>query len=236
MPAPLLGFAARIVVSSTGRGLAGALLRAALGGPSNSTQVLRKIDVATAMALTAAAKAGQAAAEAEIPRVFDRPVPFTKKAIGVRTATRSQLWSEVFVKRAQIKYLAPQIFGGARPQKRFEQRIDGRGGRLRVPGSVPSTAAALNNSGNIPKATLLRLLKESQQRGSRYFQVDRPGGPLAPGIWRKVGTKRVVPVLIYAKQSPQYGRRFRFHKVVGDAAGKTFPIAFNAALVRVFAS
>ena len=105
----------------------------------------KQIPFATAKALTDTAKDVQRELNTTIDQVFDRPVPFTQKAIGVTFANKATLTSRVFVKDMQAAYLGLQISGGTRtPKKRA----------LVIPGNL----LPLNQYGNIPKGKIKALL------------------------------------------------------------------------------
>jgi hypothetical protein len=192
----------------------------------------RKLRVATAIALTKTAQAAQRTLTQRIERDFDRPVTFTRRAIGIEPANVRSLRAAVFVRPLQYRYLRTQIEGGRRLPKRFEQRIEGEARGARVPGAVPGAGARLNASGNIPKAALLRLLKQARTRGSGVF-VAREGGHLAPGIWQRKG-RRAVPLLLFASAAPQYRRRFDFYGVGERAVREAWPREFERAMGLVF--
>jgi hypothetical protein len=233
MAAPLLGIALRFIVPTGARGIGGVLLRDAAARQLGAGQTERKMRVATAIALTRTAQRVQRDLTDRLGRDFDAPVPFTKRAIGYRPANRVQLSAEVYVRDAQLKYLAPSIFGGQRPPKRFEQRLQGDARRARVPGALPGAGVRLNASGNVPKATLLRLLKDAKTKGSGVFITD-PGGHLAPGVWKRVSRIKVAPLLLFARTSPRYSRRFDFFGHGQRAVRSHFPVEFERAVKQIF--
>lgn len=105
----------------------------------------RQLPFAAARALTATAKAAQEAVEKALHEAFDRPTPFTQKAIATKSATKANLSAEVFAKPIQVKYLGLQERGGTRrPKKRA---------------LVNPAGVKLNQYGNIPAKTLARLKK-----------------------------------------------------------------------------
>lgn len=84
------------------------------GAQAKLARLGRQVQFATAVALTATAKAAQAKVTEELPRRFDRPNPFTMRAIGITPAKRDALVATVFVKPDQAKYLGIQEKGGTR--------------------------------------------------------------------------------------------------------------------------
>src|SRR5690348_15010580 len=78
----------------------------------------KQIPFATAKALTETARLAQVAVTRSLPSTFDRPNPFTMRAIGIRAARKGDLSAAVFVKDKQAEYLAIQETGGeAQPKK-----------------------------------------------------------------------------------------------------------------------
>lgn len=193
----------------------------------------RKVRVATAIALTRTAQAAQRELTREVETAFDSPVLFTRRAIGIEPANVRTLRSAVFVRPLQARYLMPQVEGGARPPKRFEQRLEGEARRQRVPGAMPGAGVRLNMAGNIPKPTLMRLLKQAKTRGSGVF-IAPEGGRLQPGIWKRKGRGKAVPLLLFASRAPQYRRRFDFYGVGQRAVRAAWPREFERAKTQVF--
>jgi hypothetical protein len=233
MPAPLLGLSVSVAFSGGGS-LARLLfsgLRGAARSAADDAELARKLRVANAIALTRTAVATKRAVDRHLLAAFDSPVPFTKRAIGYTAATRSSLEASVFVRRGQIKYLEPHIRGGTRSQKRFEQRLDGESGR-RVPGAIPAAGLPLNRFGNVPKPTLLRILRQARTKGSGVFTAA-PGSHLAPGIYQRKGRK-VTPLMIFAPSAPQYRRRFDFFGTALRTVARTWPAEHAKAMRQVF--
>lgn len=192
----------------------------------------RKLPVVTAIALTKTAQAAQRKLTAELPKVFQGPVPFTRRAIGIEPASVRSLRATVLVRPLQYRYLAAQIEGGRRLPKRFEQRIEGEAKRVRVPGALPGAGLRLNAAGNVPKSALLRLLRQAKTRGSGVF-VAPEGGHLAPGIYQRKGRGKALPLLLFAQRPPQYRKRFDFYGVGVRAAREAWPREFVAAKRKV---
>jgi len=165
-----------------------------------------------ASGLTAMARAVARAETEEMQRVFDRPTPFTMRAIGTTPATKQNLTAQVFVKEAQAKYLEPQVDGGARHLKTFEERMTITAGQLVA---VPGTGAPRNAYGNIGKAQLLKILREVNTGGmaKRYFYGRPKGHGLPGGIYaRSDGNSKIVPLLVFAQRAV-YQSRFKFSEV-----------------------
>lgn len=102
----------------------------------------RQLPFALALGLNRTAKAAQADLVRDLPRVFDKPTPFTERGVAIKTASRGGLEAEVFVRPIQAKYLGLQERGGTREPK----------GRA----LVTPVAVKLNQFGNIPNKGLRR--------------------------------------------------------------------------------
>jgi hypothetical protein len=216
-----------------------------------------QVPFATAVALTRSAKNAETNLKAEIGRVFERPTPFTQNSIYTRVATKRDLTASVEVKNfagkadAPIRWLAPQIYGGGRRRKRFEQLLATQG--LLPVGlyAVPGLGARLDRYGNMSRGQIVQILsavgasrdagqnrrgkRKGRRRGGDYF-VARAGGHLKPGVYERIGFafgSAVRPVLLFVK-APFYRKRLRFFEITQDTVRVEFPrqfvIALNAAL------
>lgn len=127
---------------------------------------LRVIPYAAASALTRVAKAGQKAVVSEMPRVFDRPTPYTQNSLYVEPANKDKLVSQVAVKTkagnsavASENFLYPEVFGGARKSKRFENAFRYAGILPRGSSMVASQASGLLDAyGNISGPRMVQLI------------------------------------------------------------------------------
>ena len=172
---------------------------------------IKQVPFATARALTATAKAVELAEKAEIRQVFDNPVPFTQRGVGITPATKQKLVAVVFLKREQSAYLDAQIKGGARKRKPFEARFSKEQGQP-VPSAVPGSGANLNQFGNLSKAQIERLGRQARGRKQNVF-VPKPGDRLPPGVYQRQPDGKVKAVLVFTKAPAKYRKRFDFYGV-----------------------
>lgn len=198
------------------------------------SKLQRDLRFQTAVALTRTAKSSQVAATREIGRVFDRPTPFTQRAIGIQSATPARLESSVFVKEAQARYLAPQLAGGHRSLKPFERRLSDEAAAHDTYW-VPARGVKLNTYGNLTRAQLVRIasrLREKRKTSDIFIGVPRGSGLVAGaslpyGIWeRRKG--RLRPLLVAVRQ-PSYTKRFDFARVALREAYRAWPREFKRA-------
>jgi hypothetical protein len=212
---------------------------------------LRKnaVPFATAVALTRTAQAVKAAEVEEMKSVFDRPTPFTLRSLYVKGATKSNLEARVWIKdinRPQ-HYLIPQIHGGARHLKRFEEHLQRAGLLPSGMAAVPGAGARLNKYGNMSAGQITQILSvigahpdiyarvsaasRKRNRKPRAYFVGRPGGGRLPlGIWEKRG-HRVLPILIFVRR-PTYQKRFDFYGVATKTIRSEFVRQFQRALIE----
>lgn len=177
-----------------------------------------QVPFATALALTKTAQFIEQKIKEEIQRVFDRPTKFTLNSTFVRPATKQRLSAEVKIKDesfkavAPIKWLAPQIYGGTRTLKRFEQRLVSANAMPPGHFAVPASGADFDSFGNMSRGEIVRMLSDLQahfdprqnttatSRGKRrrsrtrrptfYFStwpLTKRTAHLRPGIYKRVG-------------------------------------------------
>jgi hypothetical protein len=212
----------------------------------------RQVPFATAVALTKTAQAVKDDLKAEMGRVFHNPTPYTLNSLFMKPATKARPEAVVWLKDFSFKgipatkYLAPQIYGGARNAKRSERMLQRMG--LLPDGMywVPGQGARLNQYGNISGGQITQILSalgaspdQFQNRTSRSMQramargsllhyfVARPGSHLRQGVWQR--TKRgVKPALMFVR-SPQYQPRLDFFGVAEKTVNREFSAQFEKA-------
>lgn len=171
----------------------------------------RQLPFALAMALNDTAADVAVTEERNIKRSFDRPTPFTQKAIYRTRASKSRPVAEVGVKRRQAEYLGLQVTGGTRRPK----------GRALV---VP-TGIRLNRYGNMPKTAVSRLLAREDTVVVR--KGDRKTKHLRPGIYkRKRRTKRGgggLQMQVAFEGRAHYSKRFEFQAPAMKTARAVMP-------------
>lgn len=200
--------------------------------------------------------AAEDAVSAEIDKirgVFDRPTPFTERAVVFPwhlRATKDHLEATIMIRDESAatppsRYLAPSVTGGARPPKPFEKRLRAMG--VMRPDEFATTAIgyARNAYGNIPGPTYVAILSQlkafaevgfkmnetgrsrkraGKARTRRYF-VPAEGSGLRRGIYERVGN-RMRAVLIFVRQ-PVYRRRFDFGQAAEAKVRRVLPAYFS---------
>jgi hypothetical protein len=124
-----------------------------------------QIPRATTVALNRTARDVKAEVDRQLPRIFDRPTPFTMRAIATRPATVASLTATVYIQPIQAKYLALQQVGGVRFPK---------GKAFGLPTDFP-----VNEYGNVPRGTIKKLLQRRDVFTGTVHGI--------PGIWQRQG-------------------------------------------------
>lgn len=129
----------------------------------------RNLPFAVREAVNGTALAVQAGLKQEMARVFDRPTPYTLRAIRFDKATKANLTATVYVvndardsKERREKYLAPEVFGGLRRRKAFELALQGRGvlkpNQFVVPPEGGSFMSRIDPYGNISPGQIKQVM------------------------------------------------------------------------------
>lgn len=167
---------------------------------------------AQAYAVNRAAEYARDALSAEIPRAFDRPSPFTMRAVMLSTyANADRPYRDVFLRdeaakgRPPVKYLFPQTDSGPRPLKRAEYALRKVGAIGPSDWMVPARSAEKNAFGNISQGTIAKIMSQAkayttagasknETAASRNrnpnksrFAYIRAGRGVKPGIYERIG-------------------------------------------------
>lgn len=135
----------------------------------------RQVPYATSLALNRTASAIQKALVEQMGQVFDRPTPYTLRSLRLQRATKQNLTASVAYKdfagkgTAASKYLRPQVDGGKRRQKRFENAL----GRIGPSGYyVPAGGADQDAYGNMSRGQIVKLLSYLQAFGEQGYRAN----------------------------------------------------------------
>lgn len=191
----------------------------------------RQMPFAVAKALTTTVRQAQAAETAHIMDVFDKPTPFTRRAVAFTPATKNNLVASVFVKDVQAKYLMPEAEGGRRPFKSFEEKFATEAGPQAI---LPGSGMALNSYGNITKARIKRIAADMNSSGGakRFLSGTPKGRDLPSGIYARVNNNtRLVPLMVFANDAV-YEKRFKFSEI----ATSTITARFEANLIAAWSA
>lgn len=168
--------------------------------------VQKQVPFATALALTKTAQEVREGHQKTMRQVFDRPTQFTLGSLYLQRATKQRLEARVWLKDGARKqhYLLPQIEGGYRPPKRFEERLVRIGVMGASERSVPGSAAQIDSSGNMSRGQIVKILSQLGSQGvhgdtsmatnsrrsrakrarTQYFVSRGPGEYTGAGSWK----------------------------------------------------
>jgi hypothetical protein len=194
-----------------------------------------QIPFAVSLMLNATARDIQAAERSGIDEAFDKPKPFTRNAFGLVYSNKQNLTAKVFAKDIQAKYLLPQVEGGPREFKTFEERFAATGGpKVALPGQ----AAKLDQFGNISKAQIKKIAKDLNTAGTakRFFNGVPKGGKLPAGIYTRVNNNTSIAPLIVFGNDAVYEKRFRFSEIAGATVDASYEKNMRAAWERTIKS
>jgi hypothetical protein len=217
-----------------------------------------QVPFASALALTRTAQHIQKKTiPAVLPRVFDRPTPFTRRGFYVIPAKKKDPSPEAIV---QIKdgvtrqpgrggkigtpafnYLKPQIAGGRRRHKGHERKLQRLGILGRDEYTVPGENMRMNRYGNLTGATYAKILADVQgnvgisegfgqattKRGKKRYFYDPNLRPR--GIYLRTSRRRLIVALLFVKETA-YPTRFDFEGISARVARKRFLVEFRKAL------
>ncbi|GGY67937.1 hypothetical protein [Pseudoduganella albidiflava] len=236
---------------------------AALAQQADASQ--KQVKFATRVALTRTAQKAAQAQVKEMRDIFHSPTPYTLSSMFVRPATAQRLSAEVKLKddatkaTPAAKFLAAQIDGGTRAQKRFERALQAVGAMPPGFRAVPGAGAKLDAYGNISRGQIVQILAFFQAfpeagykanmtaasrarlaRGTRtrpgvaYF-VGSPGDRLPLGIWQRINFAQgsaIKPVLLFVRTAdyqPIYDFRFVAEKTIEQEFAGEFEAAYAEA-------
>lgn len=212
-----------------------------------------QIRFASSLAINKTAQQVKKDLQKEMKRVFDRPTPYTLNGIFIAPSTKEHLQAEVWLKgdgiyapssngTAQVKYLGPEIFGGARKPRSSELDLRREGhlddDMFTTPGY--EFEHKLDRYGNVPGSVIMRMItnlkiqqedpgvQQNQTAGSKkrrkgraeYFVMGK--NPSLGVFRRKTGSDDLESVLWFVKK-PQYQKRFDFFGVAEESAKQHMP-------------
>jgi len=189
----------------------------------------------------------------EIEKVFDRPTRFTTNSVEVLKATLNRPAATVRLKDYSSKaapaavWLAPQVYGGDRREKRSEKLLRDRGILPAGMYVAPGSGMKLDSMGNVGRGQMQKILsglgaqsdvyqrstnsKRSIGNRRRFFVMTKGKTPL--GIAERFGKQReqVRMVLAFIRK-PSYSQRFDFYGIADQYIDEHLPINFDKALAR----
>jgi hypothetical protein len=122
----------------------------------------KQVAFAMAKAMTDTIKDVRDAEVAEMRKVFLAPTPYTLRSLYIRPATKARLEAVAWLKDSArpTHYLLPQIEGGSRGLKRFEQRMVMHGLMRADQRAVPAAGAKMDAYGNMSRGQIVQILSQ----------------------------------------------------------------------------
>lgn len=233
-------------------------LKQPAGGLSRFVQkVGQDVEKAARKALTRTALLARDAVKEEMARVFDRPTRYALGSVYARGAGMQDPQATIWLKDGlaagkgtpATKYMAAQIEGGPRGDKRSERALRLAGILPAGMQTVPGSAAPLDAHGNIPGPYLVAMLSylramdergymgnrtNAKRRGKfrkvewfviRDGQQSGSGARLPPGVYlndARAGKARRgnnAAPVLLFVKTPNYRQRLDFHGVVERVVG-----------------
>lgn len=214
-----------------------------------------QLPFAAALALTGTAQDVKQGLVEEMAAVFDRPTRWTLNSLFVEPATKETMKARVWMKdeapgnggKPATEWLAPQVFGGSRKQKRSEKLLTDPG--QLPPGQyiLPGKGMKLDAYGNISRGTMNKILsglgsqfdkyanstdsRRSAGNLKRYFILRKGNRPLGIAERTGRGANGMRMVIAFGRR-PEYSKRFDFFAVAERIAEDRLPIRFELALAR----
>lgn len=206
-----------------------------------SRMAQQQVPFATSLAINRVAEFAQSALKSNMAVVFDRPKPFTLNSVFVKRSNKSNLTAVVFHSNAVSRYILPEIEGGLRGPKPFEQSVN-TGGLL-----VPSGLVRQDSYGNVPRSIIQRMQQGAGKGGSGIFVIPEGAkSHLKPGVYERLATKvrtkgkgknrrleqqkGAIRPLFYMTQRAIYQPRYDMQGVVGRTVESQFGSQFAAAM------
>lgn len=226
---------------------------------------LRQVDkwmvpYAASAALSKTAYEASQAEGQKIGGVFDRPTPFTRKAVLYRKATAETLTYRIFLRDEARNgtppsiYLRPEVMGGLRAAKPFEQLLRRIGVMAPDEFAIPAIGIKRDAYGNLPGTVISRILSQlgarrdalqnttaaSRKRGRgkvvQYFVPDeRTRRSLPRGVYERMPGGKVKAVLLFVGGAPRYRKRYDFGQAAKAKALRVFGPHFSTELSKLLA-
>ena len=223
----------------------------------------RELPKAEMLALNWLAYDGMKAVRSKMKVVFDRPTPYAMRGIIYDKASLADRTASVVATGDRTRgglpataFLGPEIHGGMRRHKAFEEQLIGRGLMARNEVAVPARMAPLDRYGNMTKGFLNRVMRDLRidyrgagatrvpKNSSRRKRKAKPNQYFVPqgrpdlikGIWfsgRGEGGREFYPVILFVKAT-SYRERLKLQKIVTELVRSKKDRTFKRAFRKVF--
>lgn len=216
------------------------------------------VPLVAAKALTFTAQKAQQGILAEMTRTFKGGATrYTLNSTRIETATPDKLAARVAVKditsgsgNLPEDYLFPQVYAGARKEKRFERALRYAGILASGERAMPGQDATLDAFGNMSNSEIKKILTATRSAGDVYrragakravgsTRAGKTNGYFAGqvgktrGVWKAEGkgaARTVSPILIFVTKRPTYTGRLDFEEIARTVALREFEPTFRRLL------
>ena len=189
----------------------------------------------------------------EMRQVFNNPTPYVMRGLKKRYpggkygqgVAKAGTYFEYFpVGKSPEDIIKPHVFGGSRPQKRSERKLNQIG--YNVGGyTIMGSEYPKNGSGDISGARYTQMLhqlgalsemarqsmpknRQKDRKGTSYYVIKRGGVPIAIG--ERTGSSTRI-MLVFA-QNVQYQKRYDHFGVGEKQVAYSLPVHFNRIMQR----
>lgn len=160
-------------------------------------------------------------------------------------------------------YLLPSVIGGGRNEKRFERLLRYRGMLPDGWRAILGADAPVDAFGNLPFGEMQRIMtalganrdkwqnrsnsarSKANAKNAPYFVITPfrgffTGGEYKvlssstqPGVYKRMGDRKIIPILIFTNKKPLYRARFDFPAIVEQCAQANFKTEFDRAFAEM---
>lgn len=189
----------------------------------------------------------------EMRQVFNNPTPYVMRGLKKRYpggkygqgVAKAGTYFEYFpVGKSPEDIIKPHVFGGSRPQKRSERKLNQIG--YNVGGyTIMGSEYPKNGSGDISGARYTQMLhqlgalsemarqsmpknRQKDRKGTSYYVIKRGGVPIAIG--ERTGSSTRI-MLVFA-QNVQYQKKYDYFGIGEKQVAYSLPLHFNRILNR----
>ena len=222
-----------------------------------------EVPYAASVAINRVAVLAKDAIRAEMPRAFDRPVPFTLNSLYLKVSTKTNLEAELGLRdfapkgNPASKYLAPQIYGGPAYATRFQKSLRFKGILAPTRYAIPTQSDNLRHNmyGNVSPGMYTEILyklkafrdmsafsygkhSKTKRQVNNIFVITEGNtkSNLYPGIYDRRGIKNKEGALFYFRNTPDLPPKFPFHQIGSEAAANNWNKEFGGALAMALAT
>ncbi len=228
------------------------------------SDMAQQIPAAASMALNSTARVVEKELKRTMYSIFDRPTPFVMDSLRTILSSEQNLQAKVWFKNPpnigdKEHYLAPQVYGGSRPFKRFEQMLQNVHVSRSLPRgwfAVPGPAARKDAYGNMSRGQVIQILSAmralfevgfnmnrrdkgmgGRARNNLQYVVIQPGrnSKLKPGVWLRGPNNSLSQVLAFLPKV-SYRKRLAFFEISQSVIERELPGYFERAMQKVVAT